>query len=153
MTNFAESPTIGRARLRSLARQMDWFRGLRAAVALCTPLVIGDLAGLSILGWAALGGFEAILADTPFALASLVDGVSAVGGGAAPSVVLPTVLVALSHPSHGPDRIAARLRRSDPPVVARVADDRLLLDLRTVLPGEEEEVRRAVKGAFSLPRG
>ncbi|WP_348265090.1 FUSC family protein [Telmatobacter sp. DSM 110680] len=64
MTNFAESPTIGRARLRSLARQMDWFRGLRAAVALCTPLVIGDLAGLSILGWAALGGFEAILADT-----------------------------------------------------------------------------------------
>jgi len=64
MTTFAESQTLGRARFLSLARQMDWFRGLRAAVALCTPLVIGDLAGLSILGWAALGGFEAILADT-----------------------------------------------------------------------------------------
>lgn len=64
MTTFAESSTRPNARFLSLARQMDWFRGLRAAVALCTPLIIGDLAGLSILGWAALGGFEAILADT-----------------------------------------------------------------------------------------
>jgi uncharacterized membrane protein YccC len=43
---------------------MDWFRGLRAAVALCAPLVLGDLAGIPNLGWAALGGFEAIIADT-----------------------------------------------------------------------------------------
>jgi uncharacterized membrane protein YccC len=64
MTTFAPSPTSRRAHLLSLARQMDWFRGLRAAVALCTPLVIGDLAGLPFLGWAALGAFEAILADT-----------------------------------------------------------------------------------------
>ena len=64
MTAFAQSSTSRRAYLLSLIRQMDWFRGLRAAVALCTPLVIGDLAGLPILGWAALGGFEAILADT-----------------------------------------------------------------------------------------
>jgi uncharacterized membrane protein YccC len=42
---------------------MDWFRGLRAAVALCAPLVLGDLAGIPNLGWAGLGGFEAILAD------------------------------------------------------------------------------------------
>ncbi|MDE3188087.1 MAG: hypothetical protein KGM96_11275, partial [Acidobacteriota bacterium] len=48
----------------ALARQMDWLRGLRAAVALCAPLVLGDLAGIPNLGWAALGGFEAILADT-----------------------------------------------------------------------------------------
>jgi hypothetical protein len=43
---------------------MDWFRGLRAATALCAPLVLGDLAGIPNLGWAALGGFEAIVADT-----------------------------------------------------------------------------------------
>jgi uncharacterized membrane protein YccC len=47
----------------ALARQMDWFRGLRAAVALCAPVVLGDLAGIPDMGWAALGGFEAILAD------------------------------------------------------------------------------------------
>jgi uncharacterized membrane protein YccC len=56
------------SRMRSqsiaLARQMDWFRGLRAAVALCAPLVLGDLAGIPNLGWAGLGGFEAILSDT-----------------------------------------------------------------------------------------
>jgi len=43
---------------------MDWFRGLRAATALCAPMVLGDLAGIPNLGWAALGGFEAIIADT-----------------------------------------------------------------------------------------
>jgi uncharacterized membrane protein YccC len=48
----------------ALVRQMDWFRGLRAAVALCAPLVLGDLTGIPNLGWAALGGFEAIIADT-----------------------------------------------------------------------------------------
>ena len=64
MTTFDESSAGPSARFLSLARQMDWFRGLRAAVALCTPLIIGDLAGLPVLGWAALGGFEAILADT-----------------------------------------------------------------------------------------
>jgi uncharacterized membrane protein YccC len=48
----------------ALAGRMDWFRGLRAAVALCAPLVLGDLAGISNMGWAALGGFEAILSDT-----------------------------------------------------------------------------------------
>jgi uncharacterized membrane protein YccC len=43
---------------------MDWFRGLRAAVALCAPLVLGDIFGIPALGWASLGGFEAILADS-----------------------------------------------------------------------------------------
>jgi uncharacterized membrane protein YccC len=53
-----------RTQLVSLARRMDWMRGLRAAVALCAPLVLGYLSGIPNLGWAALGGFEAILADT-----------------------------------------------------------------------------------------
>src|SRR5450631_4861848 len=51
-------------RLLALVRQMDWLRGLRAAVALSVPLVLGDVLGIPNLGWAALGGFEAILADT-----------------------------------------------------------------------------------------
>jgi uncharacterized membrane protein YccC len=47
----------------ALLRQMDWFRGLRAAVALTVPMALGDLLGIPNLGWAALGGFEAIVAD------------------------------------------------------------------------------------------
>jgi uncharacterized membrane protein YccC len=53
-----------RAQTAALVAQMDWFRGLRAGTALCAPLVLGDLAGIPNLGWAALGGFEAILSDT-----------------------------------------------------------------------------------------
>jgi uncharacterized membrane protein YccC len=64
MIPLAQSSKSLRAQVTSRARQMDWFRGMRAAVALCTPLVIGDLAGFGNLGWAALGGFEATLADT-----------------------------------------------------------------------------------------
>ena len=46
-----------------MIRQMDWYRGLRAAVALCAPMVVGDLLGIPNMGWAGLGGFEAIIAD------------------------------------------------------------------------------------------
>ena len=49
--------------LLALARRMDWYRGLRAGIALCAPLVLGDLAGIPNLGWAGLGGFEAIISD------------------------------------------------------------------------------------------
>lgn len=44
-------------------RGMDWFRGLRAAVALTVPMAVGEWTGVAAMGWAALGGFEAIVAD------------------------------------------------------------------------------------------
>jgi uncharacterized membrane protein YccC len=47
----------------SWLKGMDWFRGLRAATAISSPLLLGDLLGQPQLGWAALGAFEAILAD------------------------------------------------------------------------------------------
>ena len=47
----------------TLARQMDWARGLRAGAALCVPLAAVDVTGFAPLGWAALGGFEAIISD------------------------------------------------------------------------------------------
>ena len=81
---------------------------------------------------------------------AVVDGASAVGGGAAPAVDLPTALLAAAHPSLGPDRLAAALRAGRPAVLARVADGRLLLDLRTVLPGEEPALLEAVDRACRL---
>jgi uncharacterized membrane protein YccC len=53
-----------RGQTTAVVRRMDWFRGLRAAVALSAPMVLGSLAGMPSLGWAGLGGFEAIVADT-----------------------------------------------------------------------------------------
>jgi L-seryl-tRNA(Ser) seleniumtransferase len=67
--------------------------------------------------------------------ASLVPGESAVGGGAFPGAVLPTMLVALDAGALGPDGLALRLRVGEPAVVARVGGDRVLLDPRT-LPEE-----------------
>jgi uncharacterized membrane protein YccC len=51
------------AEAMALARRMDWARGLRAGAALCVPLLLADVTGYAPLGWAALGGFEAIISD------------------------------------------------------------------------------------------
>jgi L-seryl-tRNA(Ser) seleniumtransferase len=67
----------------------------------------------------------------------VVDGESVIGGGAAPSSVLPTRLLALICDGLSADQLAARLRASDPPIIARVEDARVLLDLRTVFPDQD----------------
>jgi len=79
--------------------------------------------------------------------AELVDGRSTVGGGSLPGETLPTKLVAL--PVAHPNRLAAALRAADPPVVARIEEDRLVLDPRTVLPEDERELLRAIADVFS----
>jgi L-seryl-tRNA(Ser) seleniumtransferase len=77
--------------------------------------------------------------------AEIVDGESTVGGGSLPGETLPTKLVALTAPH--PDWLAAALRAADPPVVARIEEGRLVLDPRTVLAVQEQELLAAVKGA------
>ena len=76
--------------------------------------------------------------------AEIVDGESVIGGGAAPSSVLPTRLVALTCAGLSADELAARLRAGDPPVIARVEDGRVLLDLRTVFPQQDELIAAAL---------
>ena len=77
----------------------------------------------------------------------VVEGLSAVGGGTLPGVTLPTFVLAL--PPGDADGLARRLREASPPVVARIEDGRVLLDPRTVLPGEDEAVLAAVRSAVS----
>jgi L-seryl-tRNA(Ser) seleniumtransferase len=72
---------------------------------------------------------------------------SAVGGGSLPEVTLATFVLAL--PAGDPDALLARLRRADPPVVARIEEDRVVLDPRTVMPAEEAAVVRAVREALA----
>lgn len=71
---------------------------------------------------------------------SLVSGASAVGGGSAPGLALPTVLVALEREGLTADAIEARLRALDTPVIARIVDDRVTLDLRTVPPESDGQL-------------
>jgi len=67
----------------------------------------------------------------------LLDGESVIGGGAAPSAVLPTRLIALTHSDLSADELSARLRANTPPVIGRVEEARVLLDLRTVFPEQD----------------
>lgn len=71
---------------------------------------------------------------------ALVSGSSAVGGGSAPGVELPTVLLAISREGLTADELDAKLRSLDPPVIARIADDRVVLDLRTVADTDDERL-------------
>jgi L-seryl-tRNA(Ser) seleniumtransferase len=69
-------------------------------------------------------------------------GVSVIGGGSTPDISLPTWLVVV-----GKEKAATlerRLRANDPPIVARIERDRLLLDLRTVFPEEEAAIIQAL---------
>ena len=65
------------------------------------------------------------------------DGESVIGGGAAPSAVLPTCLIAITHAGLSADELSARLRDCAIPIIARVVEGRVLLDLRTVFPQQD----------------
>ena len=79
----------------------------------------------------------------------LIDGESILGGGAAPSSTLPTRVLALTCEGLSADELAARLRSSDPPIIARVEEGRVLLDLRTVFPEQDAAVVAALNQIVS----
>ncbi len=74
--------------------------------------------------------------------ATVLPGESTVGGGSLPGATLPTSLLALDVPH--PEALAAALRAHQPAVIGRIANDRLLLDPRTVLPDQEEPLLAAL---------
>lgn len=74
----------------------------------------------------------------------LRDGDSVIGGGAAPSAVVPTTLLSLSHRELSADSLRTRLRANHPPIIGRVEDGRVLLDLRTVFPEQDAHLATAL---------
>ena len=80
--------------------------------------------------------------------ASVIEGSSVIGGGSTPGQPLQSWLIAIDCA----DVVEAerRCRLSDPPVVARIEDGRLLLDLRTVFANEEDELARVIRAACDL---
>ncbi len=75
----------------------------------------------------------------------VIDGESLLGGGSTPAQTLPTRLVRVRPEGISAAALERRLRAGDPAVVARVADDALLLDLRTVFPDEEDALTLALQ--------
>ncbi len=85
--------------------------------------------------------------QTRLGLGKIVPGFSAVGGGSLPGQTIPTPLFAL--PDFEANRLLASLRKSDPPVVARIQEDQVLFDPRTVLPEQDETLVRVLQAALS----
>ena len=86
--------------------------------------------------------------------AEVIDGKSTIGGGSLPEETLPTKLVSLRRKGIGlsVEELARRLRRQQPPLVSRIEKDALLLDPRTVLPGQDEALLESLKRALEGSR-
>ncbi len=78
----------------------------------------------------------------------VVQSESTVGGGSLPEESIPTFVLALSVKS--PDKFLKKLREANPPVIARTENDRVLLDPRTVLPGQEDGLLAALRKTIQL---
>jgi L-seryl-tRNA(Ser) seleniumtransferase len=86
---------------------------------------------------------EALFGDVcsnPNLHVDVIDGESLIGGGTAPTATLPTALLAVTHESKSAEELQSALRHSDPPVIVRVEDGRVLLDLRTVFAEQVGEL-------------
>jgi L-seryl-tRNA(Ser) seleniumtransferase len=82
---------------------------------------------------------------TPKFSIEVIDGESVIGGGAAPSSTLPTRLLALTCSGLSADTLAVRLRACDPPIIARIEEGRVLLDLRTVFVDQDLQIATALR--------
>ena len=75
---------------------------------------------------------------------AIVDGGSQIGSGAVPVETIPTKLLRIKSQEMTAEKLACLLRQSDPPIFPRVHQDSVLLDLRTVLKGEEVLLEKAL---------
>jgi L-seryl-tRNA(Ser) seleniumtransferase len=74
----------------------------------------------------------------------LLAGESALGGGAGPTSTFPTTLIAVTHPKKSAQDIEHKLRDYSPPIIARISEGKVLLDLRTVFDDQLPTIRTAL---------
>jgi len=75
----------------------------------------------------------------------IIDGESAVGGGSAPTSPLPTKLIAVKHNGKSANQVEEALRGMEVPVIVRILEDQVVIDLRTVGASEEQELEKALR--------
>ncbi len=145
-------------------RRNPMFRALRVDKAICQILET-TLRNLLLEGWERVPALrmirmdacqirvraEALLPLLAGVPAQVVEGSSVIGGGSTPEQALPTYLIAVE--CEQATALARRLREGDPAVVARIENERLLLDLRTVLPEEEPLLVKALEISFQRTDG
>ena len=145
---------VGRMRRDPLARAMRPDKVTMAGVAVTLGLYRAGRATTDIPVWRMIATPVTVLrkrADAVVArlgdAATVVDLRSTVGGGSLPGETLASVGVALS--GRASSRRLAALRYGDPPVIGRIDDDRVILDLRTVEPAQDGDLATAVERALA----
>jgi L-seryl-tRNA(Ser) seleniumtransferase len=129
----------------ALEATLDEYAAGRAEVSLPVPRMIAASRD-------SIAGRAARLAETlkqSGCRTELIDGASTIGGGSAPGTTLPTTLVAIDQPAA---EFEAALRAQVPPVIARIENDRVVLDLRTVFP-EQDDLLATLVGAAANRSG
>jgi L-seryl-tRNA(Ser) seleniumtransferase len=149
---------VGRATLIAKLRGHPLARALRVDKTTLAGLEATLLAYLNgratsdIPVWRMIAATSELLRTRAERVAAAIDGTtvlacaSAVGGGSLPGETLPSFAVAISA---APEQLARRLRQGTPPVIGRIADDRLLLDMRTVLEEQEQALIAVVRDAMT----
>lgn len=89
------------------------------------------------------------LAATAGVTAAVAAGESVVGGGASPGATIPSRLLQVRLDGCGPDRLETLLRRASPPVIGRIEQDQVVLDLRTVREEDDDALTAALEQAAS----
>jgi L-seryl-tRNA(Ser) seleniumtransferase len=148
---------IGRMRRDPLARAMRPDKVTLAGVALTLGLYRAGRAAIDVPVWRmismpldALRVRATAIADALGSRAAIAELRSTVGGGSLPGETLPSIGLALDG---GPaTTLLAALRRGDPPVIGRIEDRRVVLDLRTVDPASDPALVRTVLSAFGARR-
>jgi len=150
----------GRAELIARLRSNPLFRALRvdklyyaALEATLMDYLRGDLDSIPTLRMIRLSTdhikirvekLKSQLVTTGNLTAEIAAGESVIGGGTTPNATLPTFLLALTHRSFSAESLQTRLRENDIPIIARVDSRRVLLDLRTVFPEQDDTVAQAI---------
>jgi L-seryl-tRNA(Ser) seleniumtransferase len=151
---------VGKAALLERLRRNPLARAVRVdkmqVAALEAVLSIYATQGRAVLPvWRMLDAPAAGLRERATALAGQLDGAeverseAVVGGGSVPGYGIPSWGMTLS--ARHPERLAARLRTGVPSVVCRVEGDRLLFDMRTVDPADDDRLARAIR--YALEQG
>ena len=96
---------------------------------------------------------ERLREECPGLLVEVAESRSVIGGGSAPGATLPTSVVAIKSKEISADALLERLRQWETPIIARVEDERVLLDLRTVEPEQEAAILAAIERAFPSRAG
>lgn len=145
---------VGRADLVDRCRRHPLARALRLDKLRLAALVVTieeHLRGGDVPTWAMLRADAAGLTQRAQELAARVggdvtEGATLVGGGSAPGLAVPTPVVRIT--GERPDAVAARLRAGDPPIIVRVEDGAVWIDLRTVPPDADTLLAEAVMAAL-----